>query len=160
MIDKNQAIIDFLITCPQIKDSPMYFNFVNAKDNNKQLITLANDTALNRNYTDGSKLKRYTFTIIDFRSVNYQAIVKLNNFKNENVEELLDVQGIIEWITQQNNLRNFPDFGETCTIEDIQAVTENPNLNGIDTSTTPPLAKYSISVKIQYIDTSDVLWNK
>lgn len=160
MVDKNQAIIDFIIQCPQIKDNPLFFNFIEAKDNNKQIITIANDKALNRPYMDGSVLKRYTFTIVDYKSVAYQAIVKLPNYTNENVEEFMDVQAIIDWITEQANNRNFPDFGDTCVIDEMIAITDNPNLNGVDTSTKPALAKYSVSIQIQYLDTSQMLWNK
>ena len=54
--------------------------------------------------------------------------------------------------------KNYPDFGEDCIIEDMAAVTDNPNLNGIDTSVKPALAKYSVSVQIRYLDNSNVLW--
>lgn len=40
MVDKNQAVIDFLINCPQIKNNPLFFNATEAKDNNKQILTL------------------------------------------------------------------------------------------------------------------------
>lgn len=158
MVDKNQAIIDFLIECPQIKNNPLFFNFIEAKDNNKQILALANDKSLNRSYIDGSVLKRFTFTLIDYRSVAYQAIVKLPNYVNENVEELMDVQAIIDWVSEQSDKRNYPNFGEDCIIEDMQALTDNPNLNGVDTSTKPSLAKYSVSIRIDYLDKSKVIW--
>lgn len=158
MVDKNQAIIDFLIECPQIKNNPLFFNFIEAKDNNKQILALANDKSLNRSYIDGSVLKRFTFTLIDYRSVAYQAIVKLPNYVNENVEELMDVQAIIDWVAEQSDKRNYPNFGDDCIIEDMQALTDNPNLNGVDTSTKPSLAKYSVSIRIDYLDKSKVIW--
>lgn len=159
-MDKNQAVIDFLLNCPQIKNNPLFFNFAEAKDNNKQFVTMANDKSLNRNYIDGSVLRRYTFTIIDYRSVIYQAVVQIPGYPNENVEEALDVQGIIDWVTEQNENNVYPDFGEDCRIEELRAVTDNPNLNGIDTSVSPALAIYSIAIQIDYLDISKVLWNK
>ena len=62
-IDKNQAVIDFLLTCPSIANSYLYFNFTQAEDNNKQIMTLANEKVLNKSFIDGSVLKQYTFTI-------------------------------------------------------------------------------------------------
>jgi hypothetical protein len=159
MVDKNQAIIDFLITCPIISQNPLYFNFLNAKDNNKQIITQANDTSINKPYVDGSVLKRYTFTIIDFRSVAYEAIPKVEGYTSENVEELDDVQHIIDWITEQADERIYPNFGQDCIIEDMKTTTENPNLNGVDTSVTPALAKYSMTIQIDYLDKTKVIWN-
>lgn len=159
-MDKNQAIIDFLITCPKILNSPLYFNFINGKDKNKQIITTGNEKILNREYIDGSVLKRFTFTIIDFRSVAYQAIVKQQGFPNENVEELCDIQGLLDWVNEQADARNFPNFGENCQIDSMQTLTENPNLNGVDSTVSPALAKYSFSIQIEYLDTSKVIWGK
>lgn len=159
MVDKNQAVIDFLITCPTIQSNPLYFNFLNAKDNSKQIITQSNEKILNEPYIDGSVLKRYNFTLIDFRSVTYEPIPKASGYSSENVEELLDVQGIIDWITEQADARIYPNFGQDCIIEDMKTTTENPNLNGVDTSVTPALAKYSMTIQIDYLDKTKVIWN-
>lgn len=157
-MDKNQAIIDFLIQCPQIQSNPLFFNFIQAKDNNKQFVTVANDKSLNKPFIDGSVQKRFTFTIIDYRSVTYQAIVKQAGYPNENVEEMLDVQSILDWVTEQADNHNYPDFGADCQIDDMRTLTSEPNMNGVDTSVTPALAKYSFSIQIDYIDTSKMLW--
>jgi len=167
VVDKNQAIIDFLMTCPKIASSSVFFNFLNAKDENKQIITQANDVSLNRKFVDGSVLRRYTFSIIDFRSVDYNPIPKnlpipgtttVTDYVSENVEELLDVQGIMDWITEQAEEQNYPDFGEGFEIDNMQTTSDNPNLNGVDTSVTPALAKYSMSIQIDYLDKTKSIW--
>lgn len=158
MVDKNQATINFLIGCPAITSSPLYFNFINAKDDNKQFVTVTNDKVMNRPYVDGSVLKRYTFTVIDYKSVAYNAIVKQSGYTDENVSDFDAVQAIMDWVTEQSEARNYPDFGEDCVIDDMRVLTDNPNLNGVDTSVSPPLAKYSFSVQIDYLDMSKVLW--
>ena len=157
--NKTQATIDFLLTCDSIKNSPLFFNFINAKDNSKQILTLANEKVTNQSFVDGSVAKRYTFTIIDFRSVAYNALVAQEGYSDENVEEYLDVQSIIDWVQEQDDDRNYPDFGENCIIDSMRVLTDNPNLNGVDTSTKPSLAKYSLSIQIDYLDTSRALWN-
>lgn len=159
-MDKNQAIIDFLMTCPVIQNNPLFFNFLNAKDDNKQLVVTGNEKSVDKPYIDGSVEKRYTFTLIDYKSIAYQAVVNSPLLVNENVQEAFEVQAIIDWISEQNELRNFPNFGSDCIIEGMRTLTDNPNLNGVDTSLTPALAKYSMSIQIDYIDTSKVLWNK
>ena len=158
MVDKNQAVIDYLITCPSIQNTPLYFNFINAQNDNKQIIILANDKALNKSYIDGSVLKRFTFTIIDFKSVTFIPIPKQEGMSNENVEDMSTVQAIIDWISEQADLRNYPNFGSDCLVEDIRTTTENPNLNGVDNSLVPALAKYSISIQVDYLDTSKMIW--
>lgn len=159
-MDKTKAMIEYLITCPSIAESPLYFNFINAEDDDKQFVATANEKLMQRPFIDGSVQKRFTFSIIDFRSVAYQELAKLHIDTNENVEEFLDIQGIIDWIDQQNDLKNFPDFGSDCIIDSIATTTENPNLNGVDTSSKPALAKYSVSIQVDYIDTNKQLWNK
>lgn len=156
-VDKTQAVIDFLCTCPAIHDNPLFFNFINAKDDNKQIITMGNEKGINRKYIDGSELKRYTFTLIDFRSVSYQAIVKIPEHINENVQEYLDIQSIIDWVGQQEDIHNYPSFGSECHIEEMKVLTENPVLNGTDTQVKPALAKYSFTIQIDYIDNSKVI---
>lgn len=157
-MDKNQAMIDFLNNCPAVHDNPLFFNFINAKEDNKQLITLANDKILNKKFVDGSVMKIYTMTLVDFKSVAYQSIVKIAGKTNENVEDMFDVQAIMDWVNEQNKQENFPDFGTDCVIESIETVTDNPNLNGIDTTTSPGMAKYSFSIRVTYLDKSECLW--
>ena len=158
-MDKNQAIIDYLLTCPEILHSPLYFNFTNAKPDNKQIVTLTTDRSIHREYVDGTVLKRFSFSIIDFRSMTPHPIVKESGYPNENVEEMLDVQSIIDWVDTQNDLRNFPNFGEDCVIDSIHAVTDVPALNGVDNNISPPLAKYSITIQVIYLDISKMIWN-
>lgn len=157
-MDKYQAVINFLMDCPPIRDNKLFFNFINAEDNSKQVVTDGNDKIMQKPFIDGSVQKRYTFTIIDFKSVAYRAIAKQAGYPDENVEEILQVQDIIDWITAQADNKNFPDFGEDCHIDSMEALTENPNLNGVDTSITPALAKYSIAIRIEYIDYSKRIW--
>ena len=158
-MDKNQAMIDFLNTCPAIRDNPLFFNFINAKEDNKQIITLANDKRFNnKTFVDGSVLRIYTLTLVDFKSITYQALAKVSGYANENVEEMFDVQSIMDWVNEQNTNHVFPDFGTKCVIESIETVTDNPNLNGTDTSTSPGTAKYSFSIRVTYLDKSNCLW--
>ena len=160
-MDKNQVVIEYLLGCPQLANNPLFFNAAQAKNENKQIVTIADDKRLQQPYIDGSVLKRYTFTIVDFKSITYQAVVKIpgDEYKNENVVDLLDSQGIIDWITEQEENHNYPDFGSDYVVEKISTTTEVPMLNGIDTSTNPPLAKYSISIQIDYMDYTKTNWH-
>lgn len=168
MSDKNQAIIEYLSDCPYIRDNPLFFNFGNAKDNNAQIVVQSDDISMNRKFVDGSELRRFTFNLLVYKSITYNPIVKnvpivttepQPIYPNENVEELADVQGIIDWITTQNDLNNFPDFGASCTVDSIEALTTNPSMSGVNASVTPPLATYNISIRVVYLDTNKSIWN-
>lgn len=152
-VDKNQAIIDFIIQCPQIASNPLFFNAIKAEDENKEIITISTDKVLNTAFIDGSVQKQYSFSIIDFRSVSYDAVPKTLR-TSENVDDMLDVQGIIDWLNEQNDQLNFPNFGSNCIIDSMVTTSDIPNLNGIDESVMPALAKYSITINIEYLDTS------
>lgn len=156
-VDKNQAVIDFLITCPAIRDNPLFFNYITAKDNNKQIVTLGNDKGVQRTYIDGSVLKQYNFTLMNYTAVSPNAVVKVAGYPSENVEDEFDIQGIVDWIEEQAEARNFPDFGPNCLIDEMYTTSSNPVLNGIDATVTPALAKYSITIRIEYLDTSKML---
>lgn len=160
VVDKNQAVIDWLSSCPQIRDNPLFFNFINAKDENKQIITVSNDIIIDKPFIDGSVMKRYTFTLIDFKSISYNPVIKSLDpiYTNENVEEMLDTQGIIDWIREQADIYNYPNFGDDCEIDELVVTNNTPMLNGIDTTTTPSLAQYGLTVYINYIDNSKKLW--
>ena len=157
-MDKNKAVIDYLLTCDYIKNSPLFYNFGEAKSDNKQFITHADDKRVDTSFIDGSVNKRYTFTIIDYKSVAYKAIPRREGASDENLDNALDVQQVIDWITEQEEDRNYPNFGEDCSIQQIEAVTNQPNMSGVDKALTPALAKYSISIRIDYIDYSKVIW--
>ena len=131
---------------------------MDAKDNSKQIITQADDISLNEKYIDGSVLKRFTFSLVDFRSVVYQPLPKVPDHSTENVEDIIDVQGIIDWVNEQADLENYPNFGSDCMIDSMKTTSDTPNLNGVDTQVTPPLAKYSMSIQIDYIDKSKAFW--
>lgn len=159
-MDKNQAVIAWLLQCEGIKDSPLYFNITKAKNGVKGLITLSNDTSINKPYIDGSVLKRYQLTVQDFRSVSENALVRLPDkiALNENVNDFDDVQALLDWIKEQNEKRSYPDFGGECVIEDVSTTTDNPRLDQIDATVTPPLARYSFTITIQYLDISKRNW--
>ena len=157
-IDKNQAIIDFLLQGPIIQQNPLFFNFLNAQKNNKQIVTVGNDIRTNITYVDGSVAKQYTFSLVDFKSVVYQAVPKVEELSNENVADLSEVQQLLDWVNQQNDEQNFPDFGEHCVIDSIKTLSNYPVLSGVDTSVTPALAKYSLSIQIDYVDYSHASW--
>ena len=160
MIDKNQSVVNFLKQCPQLMEYPLFFNYINAKNDNVQMLTLAEEKALSVPYVDGSVLRKYTFTLIVFKSAITNPIVKIDGYPDENIEDMLDVQGILDWVEEQDENRNYPNFGEDCAIDKMQALTSSPTLDGINNDVMPALIQYSISIEIEYIDKSKMIWKK
>lgn len=158
IIDKNQAVINYIIQCPTIQNSPLYFNFINVEDGTSQIVTQSTERYASKRYIDGTVMKVYSFTIILYKSTADIAIVKMDGYPNENVSDMSDIQALIDWIKEQQDIHNYPDFGEDCIIDDISTTTDNPTFDGIDDQVSPPLAIYSITIEISYLDTSRRLW--
>lgn len=157
-VDKNQAIINYLLQCTDINGKSIYFNLIDESDDSIQILTTAEDKMMNKPYIDGSVLKRYTFNIIVFKSITESPLVTQEGYTNENVDDLAEVQALLDWIIEQKDLQNYPDFGENCLIDDIDTTTETPRFDGINSEMNPPLAMYSISIVIEYLDKSKMLW--
>lgn len=155
MDDKNSSIIEYLLECPYFAGSSLFFNFAEEDDGTNQFIKIADDT--NVSYVDGSKLKTYTFNIISYKSVSHSAIIP--EFDDENMSELAEVQAIINWINEQDENHNYPNFGEGYHVDSIKCLTNDPNLFGLDTESDPPLAKYSIVIQIEYLDKTKMLFS-
>lgn len=157
-VDKNQAVINYLIQCPTIQNSPLYFNFINAEDDANQFVTLSNERYASKPFIDGTVMKVYSFTIILYKSTADIAVVKVDGYPNENISDMSDIQALIDWISEQRELHNYPNFGNTCIIDDINTTTDNPNFDGVDDQVSPPLAVYSVTIEITYLDVSKKLW--
>lgn len=158
VVDKNQAIIDYLLQCSTIYDSPLYFNFINAADDTNQIVTQATERYVSRQFIDGSALKVYSFTIITYKSTNDIAVVKLDGYPNENISDMAAIQALIDWIKEQEELHNYPDFGGGCIVDSIYTTTDNPSFDGVDDRVSPPLAVYSVTIEVQYLDVTKRLW--
>ena len=153
--DKNQIMIDFIKQCEVIQNNPLFFNFAESGDGNNHFIT-GKDT-IKRTYIDGSVEKQYTFTIASYYSISHNAVI--DGEIDENIENMAKVQAILDWIDKQNTLGNYPDFGEECVIESMEPLTTDPDLDGIDTSVNPPIARYSVGVRLTYLDKTKMIWN-
>lgn len=158
MVDKNKAILNFIATYSGIETSPIFVNFINAKDDDIQFLTDSNDTNLNKTFIDGSVMKRYTFSLVVTRSITDLAIAK-DIMLNENIDDLADIQAFMDWINEQGDNHNYPDFGEKCIIEEMYTTSENPSIDGINTEVSPALALYSMEIRIDYIDYTKVIWS-
>lgn len=158
MTNKNEAMIMFLLNCPTILENPLFFNFAEEADGNNHFIT--EKDSVKRTYVDGSQLKHYTFTIASYSYISHIAIANGEEaIVDENMENMAKVQEILDWINEQSEKCNFPDFGSDCVVDHMTTLTSDPDVDGIDTSVNPPLARYSIGVQIEYLDNSKKLWN-
>jgi len=157
-MDKNKAIIDFLLTCDAIYNSPLYFNLSKSEAGSKLFVTQGEDKNIEKPYIDGSVKKRCSLTVISFCSMSALPIAKSEGKTDKNIEDYGQVQALMDWVKLQKSEKKFPDFGDDCLIEDIYTTSSNPIIDHIDASVTPPIAKYSFTFRVEYIDNSEVIW--
>lgn len=159
-MDKNNALIEYLLTCEPIHNSTLYFNFANVKDAAKQFVTLVSSRNINIPYIDGSVKKRLSMTVQSFLSITDNPIVTVSGFDNENISDMSEIQALIDWIDEQNQNHNYPNFGEDCEVEEITTTSNTPRLDMIDITVTPPIARYSFTIRVDYIDKSTKIWSR
>lgn len=152
---KHQVMLEFLQTCPKIRDNPLFFNFGKVESNAHQANMRSDDVSLHKKYIDGTELKRYTFHLDSFKSVAFNPVIQ--GLPDENMEDFEDVQSLIDWINEQDELNNYPAF-ENCIVDKMQSLSTKPELVGVDTTLSPPVAVYRISIQIDYLDTSKQVW--
>ena len=141
---KFQAVLDFISKCPLVGQS-MYFNFVDETnaDGNTSLLTDGYGHLVKK-YVDGESLKMFQCVI--------QQVKPLSRYSNtsENVEQMQVVQQFLDWINEQGKLKNFPDFGEKCTVQNLS--TPDGVLYPMDTGVYEGTALYSFPFEITYTE--------
>ena len=154
-MNKNQAMLTFLQTCPAIRDNPLFFNFGKVENGAHQANMRSDEVSLHRPYIDGTELKRFTFHLDSFKSVAFNPVIQ--GLPDENMDDFNDVQSLLDWINEQGELKNYPAF-ENCIIDKMRSLSSKPELVGVDTTLSPPTAVYRISIQIDYLDISKQVW--
>ena len=158
-INKNQNMIDYLMTCAFISSGSLFFNYAEESESTYSFLTVADDKDLQKPYIDGSVLKRYTFQLICYKPLSNNPLVNEAGFIDENMQNLEEVQKVLDWIEEQESIRNYPYFGDLIQPERIYCMTNDPNLFAIDTESDPALAKYSVVVRFEYLDKTKMLFS-
>lgn len=136
--NRHEAVLDWIRECPTITD--IFFNFSDGENGDTVLVpqTSHNDTII-QEYVDGSSERAYEFTIICIEA--YSTVPN----STENLEILMDVDSIAEWVEQQNEIGNFPEFPTNCSIASVECVTDD-SLAAMDETG----AKYMLQFRILY----------
>lgn len=145
-MNKHEAVWNWLCDCPEIAD--MYFNFSQSNNGDTAIIpmTAYNDMWKYEPFIDDSGEKIYTFTIVQFERYSTTP----NN--TENIDILLDVEKVANWIDKQHKIENYPLFPSNSQIFKIKALPfENGGIAGQDENG----AKYMFSVQIEYLYTNN-----
>lgn len=158
MINFTQKFIEFMLECPDIKNGRLSVDAAQAADGNTQLCTTSSDRSLDIECVDGSIERQIVFTLFDYRSVEFLQIAASMIERDGNIENIIDVQSVIDWVTAQNKNRHFPDFGSDYEVTKIESVYFVPSAPTIDKGEiSPNIAKYSIPIRVYFTDYSEAI---
>lgn len=148
---RNEIMLEYLMGCEAIKQ--LYFEYGEMRSGALQMSTMSTETAAQSAYVDGSRPRQLDYSLVWYKPI---AITPVRNPAtgqyNPTVAELDDVQGIIEWIEAQNDAHELPDFGEGYVVDAVRCLQDVPRLLGIDTSYSPAMARYSFTVRVEFVD--------
>ncbi|RGW23165.1 hypothetical protein DW776_00655 [Ruminococcus sp. AM30-15AC] len=142
-MSKHDAVKAYFVSkVKELAGSMLNFNFSPESPNSISLLTNYSDK-VRKKYITGDALKEYGFSII---------IVKEYSSESDdlNLEAMNFAQTFMEWLEEQNEKKEYPDFGENCTIEKMENLQNMPNLSGVNYEA--GLARYMIQVRIIYTE--------
>lgn len=158
MSNFTQRFIEYMLECRAIKNGRLFVDAAQAADGNTQLCTTTSDRSLDVELVDGSIERQIVFTLFDYRSVEFLQVAATMIDRDGNLENIVDVQSVIDWITDQNKAGNFPDFGTDCEVTKIESVYFVPSAPTIDKGEiSPNIAKYSIPIRVYFTDYSEAI---
>ena len=67
-----------------------------------------------------------------------------------NLQAMNFAQEFMDWIDEQNRLKNFPDFGSKCQVKKIENLQNMPNLAAVDWENAK--AQYMIQCRVLYFE--------
>lgn len=138
---RHEAVWDWLMTCPYIKD--LFFNFSQSENGDTVLVPLtAYSDTVNTAFIDGSSERFYDFTLIRFEAQS----VEPND--TQNMEVLVDFEAIAAWIETQAAENNIPSFPPRNVIQGVEAL---PSNIGYVAARDQTGAKYMLQFRIEYL---------
>lgn len=154
-MDCISPFIKWLLQSKYIKNNKVFLNAIEAEDNNLQIITQQITENQVKKYVDGSKSYLITFSINNYKSVSYNQLVKTMIERDENVTDILDVQKIIEFVKEMEKKGNYPNFADNITVEKVYCQYDTPSTPVVDSSFSPPLAKFTIPIVFEVFEDAE-----
>lgn len=122
-----------------LDENYLYFESADAYPNVRVLVPNYGDYV---NKTDilGNKYKSYSFVFVGYEEVD-------PGTSDINTDNLEIFDAFNEWLEEQKEKKNFPDFGDNCSEYDIIIL---QNMANLATITNDNLAKYMLGARIDY----------
>lgn len=136
MNNKHEAVWAWLHTCPHITN--LFFNAGRADGGYTQLIPAE---SVKDEYIDGTSVRSYECTLVRFMEISFEPNDETN------IGDLIDFDRLGEWVEEQNEIQNFPQFPAK---ESVQEINVSPNQAGYMVMLEAGIAKYQLQFQIEY----------
>lgn len=140
MDNKNIAMLDYLRQYPGLT-SYLYFNTILPYIGTTAVQTVYGE-AWEKKYVRGHGVKQWDFALVYIAPAD-------TGTSDTNADQTQAAQDFMDWVSEQNNKENFPDFspGKVLSIENLQNM---PNFAGIDNN--EGAAKYMFQCRVRYYE--------
>ena len=149
-MDFTTPFIKWLLKCKYLKNNKLFLNAAKAENNNTQIVTQQINRDESKEYVDGSTLHKVVFTLFDYKSIQFAQLFNAMIDKNENVEKLLEVGAINDFISKMELKGDYPNFGDEYEVQRIYCKYLTPSSPTIDGNLS--LAKYSIPIVCEVLE--------
>jgi hypothetical protein len=136
-VNKHKVMRDWVSQF--LEDNYLYFESADAYPNVRVLVPNYGDY-INRTDILGNKYKSYSFVFIGYETLD-------PGTSDVNMDNLAVFDSFNDWLEEQKELRNFPNFGDNCSEYDIIILQNMANISAISSDN---LAKYMLGVRIDY----------
>lgn len=134
---KHKAVWDWLMQCPHITD--LFFVFSQTDDGD---VSLTPSESIVQEYISGASFRTYDVAVTCASKCTFEA----NEI--ETIVNLVDFEQLGEWVEEQNEIRNFPEFPEGSTVQEIRVL---PNEAGFVAAQDESGCKFMLQFQIDYI---------
>ena len=146
-IDINQATVDFMKQCPLI--DRFYFAFGEIIDDSQLFVPIPEKPHA-KIYVDGTKYKYYSFALINYLPFTENPMPIPEGYSCENLDSMLDVQMIADWVEECESNKTRPDYGSGRCVQRISVLENVPRISGQNTDIR--LAKYMIQIRVEFTE--------
>ena len=137
MKSKHEAVWEWLQSCPHI--SALFFNAARADGGYTQLVPAE---SVIEEYISGASLRSYECALVRFMEISFEPNDETN------VEDMVDFDLLCQWVEEQNEKGNFPEFPTGQTVQEIIV---SPNQAGYMAMLDAGIAKYQLQFQIDYV---------
>lgn len=140
---KHEAIKDYFErVVHELADSVLHFNYSSDSLDSIGFLTNYSDQIIKRYVRVGAD-KAYGFSILITEEYS-------TGCDDLNLEAMNFAQGLMDWLEEQNRLKNYPDFGPRCQIKKIENLQNMPNLADVDSE--EGIARYMFQCRVIYFE--------